>query len=157
MRGSPASIRTAAVTAAICAVALGGGCAVPQLEVTVDPSDAMVFVDSTQAHRSEAGRTTLPLSYYGTTSVSGRQTKGDDDEFISLFDETRRVTVNEPFSPWLFPLDFFLEIAAYPFQDSDYTHAVHIELSERPPIVDRVSAADLQEIRSRARRALLDR
>lgn len=156
MNGSLASIRTVAMVATICSVMVCAGCANPRIAITVDPPDSLVFVDSRSVPRSADGSTVLPLSYYGTMSVSGRQAKSDN-EFIVLFDQTKKVTVDEPFSPWLFPLDFLLEVATYPFQDSDYIHSVHIELADRPPIVDRATPENLQPIRARAKRALLDR
>ena len=69
------------------------------------------------------------------------------------------VTIDEPFSPWLFPFDFVLECLTYPFVSSElrYAHRIEIELQRRPEVPRGIHPRNLAAILARAKRAREER
>ena len=143
-------------------LALGGlpaSCAVPEFDIRPTPADAVMFVDGSHVpHRKNdpVPGARVPLRYYGTTTISARQRPKIDNPDKRL-DERRQVVVNEPFTPWIFPFDFFLEAFTYPFRDQTYGHRIVLDLKPRPPLVSGVTLRDFDAICERARRAVLER
>ncbi|MCB9877583.1 MAG: hypothetical protein H6835_08300 [Planctomycetes bacterium] len=84
------------------------GCAGPQLHID-NPGRDDLFVDGTAMPAIEHG--TLGFRYYGT--VRWRALPRDDGEGVPRFDRlaaSGEIEVEAPVSPWLFPLDFPLEL-----------------------------------------------
>jgi hypothetical protein len=127
------------------------GCAVPLLEIAVHPADARVYVDG---RRARAGVVRLP--YYGTTVVSGQEAAGGESG-ITRSDDRSSVTTLEPYSPWLFPLDFLLEVATYPFNPDRYEHLVRVDLPVRSPVESGTRPGSVDPIRQRGKLALIER
>jgi hypothetical protein len=101
--------------------------------------------------------TRLPLPYYGTTTLTLRPPVRL--RRAAAYDATRlEQTIVEPFSPWLFPLDFVLEALTHPFAGAArYTHQVAIALEPRPAPVGGSAPRDDLAIRERAEAARLAR
>ena len=140
---------------------LGGlllaGCEAPQLVVHVSPEDSQVYVDGQAAGRSE-GEVVVkaPLSYYGKVAVSAQVNPRVDDEGPGYREERRLVPVHPPFTGWLFPFDFLLEIARHPFDDH-YQKRVDLTLERRTLLVAGIGDPDSEAILARAREAQLER
>ncbi len=114
----------------------------------------------------------MPMRYYGTTRLSARRPavsergdpamseKGEKDESLTVdwLELRQDVTIDEPFSPWLFPFDFVLECVTYPFAaDLRYAHRTTIELQKRPEVIDGILPRDHDATRARAKRAREER
>ena len=155
------------------------GCAQPELAIRVEPTGTWVFVDgefaspgreATGARAADAPNYErapkyvepfdheMPLRYYGAVRLSGRQPATEDSLTVDWLERRAEVTIDEPFTPWLFPLDFVLECVTYPFvADSRYAHRTSVELEKRPEVMGGVRPRDLTAISTRARRAREER
>jgi hypothetical protein len=132
------------------------GCVQPRLDVLTEPANALVYVDGRAVGRKEPGAAVVvPLRYYGTTALHGREPP--DQPPAELLDQRQTITVEEPFSPWLFPLDFLLETMTFPFQTDRYQHRATLELGPRTQLVDGIPPRNLGAIQEAARRAVLER
>jgi hypothetical protein len=154
----------AGVTVALVCTALGCtalacttlGCARPTLELRTDPVTAEVYVDGRRVARGgRGGAAKMPLRYYGTTAILGRGAAGSDAP--ELLDRRVSVTFAEPYSAWLFPVDFLLEVATFPFQSGRYEHRIEIALEARPELVGGIRPRNLGAIEQTARGAVLER
>jgi hypothetical protein len=178
------SVQVHAASRLVGAVALAGfalaGCAEPELAIRVKPTGVWVYVDgefTSPGREPEAARALdepkydrlpeyiepfdheMPLRYYGTTRLSARMPATQGTRSIDWLEQAEDVTIDEPFSPWLFPLDFVLECLTYPFVDADarYAHRVTIELQRRPRVIQGIEPRDLPTISTRAKRAREER
>ncbi len=129
------------------------GCATPNLVATAAPPESTVYVDGRQT--GERGHASLALGYYGHVAVSAAVDPAPERERDYL-EELRLVPVPAPFSRWLFPLDFFLEVATYPFWDP-YSHRVDLVLEPRTLLEPGVPDPNAEAIRARARQARFER
>ncbi len=128
------------------------GCAQPKLSIRVEPTGTWVYVDGefTSPGREQTSTAStidapkyerapkyvepfdheMSLRYYGTTRLSARRPatseRGEKDESFTVdwMDRRQDVTIDEPFSPWLFPFDFVLECLTYPFVSSEVRYAL---------------------------------
>ena len=174
-----AAIRLVGVAVALAGCALSG-CAEPELAIRVQPTGTWVYVDgefTSPGREPEAPRTLdapkydrlpeyiepfdheMPLRYYGTTRLSARMPPTGESRSIDWLEQRQDVTIDEPFSPWLFPLDFVLECLTYPFvaADTRYAHHVTVELQRRPEVLRGIEPRDLPTISTRAKRAREER
>ncbi len=127
------------------------GCAGPSLEVATDPADAELFVDGRQA----ADGKPLPFRYYGGILLEVEPLM-KDGELLHLGLQ-RTVSVNEPVTPWVFPLDFALELMLRPFTGAD-DQSVTLGLTENPTrVLEGLEPPGAEDIRARSYRARVDR
>jgi hypothetical protein len=78
------------------------------------------------------------------------------DRLTDYLEERRFVPVPVPYSRWLFPVDFFLEVASYPFRDP-YHHEVNLALKPRVVLPPGTADPQAEAIRDRALGARLQR
>ena len=160
--------RTVAILGLLALGVLPAGCAVPEFDIRPAPANAVVYVDGSRVARRKDDPlpgARVPLRYYGTFTVGARQLQNiaqpDADPVAAparRLDERQKVVVDEPFTPWIFPFDFFLEAFTYPFRNLTYRRRIVLELPPRPPLVGGLTLRSLVEaIRERARRAVLER
>lgn len=148
----------AAVTKALALTlpALLAACGVSTVTVTTTPRDAVVWMDGREVRPSTpGGAIETPRRYYGTTKIHSRQPGSMREE--ELFDLHHRLVADEPFSPWLFPLDFLLEAVTLPWNNDRYQQSVTLELRARPTPIGGVRPRNLAAFRDRARQAVLAR
>ena len=127
------------------------GCAGPSLEVATDPADAELFVDG----RLTAAGEPLPFRYYGDILLHAEPPM-EDGEFRHL-GLRQTVSVSEPVTPWVFPLDFLAEVIMRPFTGAE-DQSVTLGLSENPTrVLEGLEPAGAQGIRARSFRARADR
>ncbi|MEE9126143.1 MAG: hypothetical protein V3U11_03300 [Planctomycetota bacterium] len=129
------------------------GCATPALIATAGPPDSTVYVDGRAA--GYHGFADVPLHYYGEVEVSARVNLRYD-RHTDYLEQHRLVPVPVPYSRWLFPVDFFLEAASYPFTDP-YHHQVNLALKPRVVLAPGTADPDAEAVRDRALRARLQR
>ena len=133
----------------ICAILTG--CAGPSLEVATDPADAELFVDG----RLTAAGEPLPFRYYGDILLHAEPPM-EDGEFRHL-GLRQTVSVSEPVTPWVFPLDFALELMLRPFTGAD-DQSVTLGLTENPTrVLEGLEPPGAEDIRARSYRARVDR
>lgn len=133
-------------------------CAAPQVEIETAPDAPRVFVDGMQVG---SGTVRQPLPYYGTIEVRTVPRPApveQDDPPPPRAEVVTQFTVPEPFSPWLFPLDFVLEtLFEAPFRDEP-AHRLAVELPEAPPpAVTGFRPPRLEELRARGRASVVER
>ena len=130
------------------------GCAVPEIRIHAEPEASVPFLDG-QALPPVVKDVPLPAPYYGTARVGARMP--GDLPGRRRRDQTVEAVLEEPISPWLFPLDFVLEVLTYPFRGDRYSTYVAIELPERPEILPGVTPREMPAIRARAEAARRER
>ena len=69
-------------------------------------------------------------------------------------DHLGSVAVPEPVTPWIFPLDFFVEIATYPFRYDSYQRTVSVQLPRLKTTVPGTQPRGFEALRARAEEAL---
>ncbi|GAB4155151.1 MAG: hypothetical protein Fur0037_23630 [Planctomycetota bacterium] len=109
------------------------------------PAGSEVLVDGRREERS-----ILPARYFGTVVVDALPVATGDALGTFTRGPGRRSTmVGEPVSPWLFPLDFLLELAARLFGT---TREVRIEasLEDEPERVVGFPPSGMDQVRGRA-------
>ena len=126
---------------------IAGACTAPTLDVSARPDDARVVVDGRQRD-AEAFPADAP--YYGTydlLAVEPLRAPGPDEPQPGTV--RSRLTIDEPFSPWLFPVDFVLEVIT---QDWTATprHATRLEIEPSVPPEDDDAERDALRARARA-------
>ncbi len=132
-------------------------CQAPQLWVQAAPAGSTVYIDGQAASRKPGeALVKVPLAYYGKVAVAAQVHPRVDDEGPGYREERRLVPVHPPFSGWLFPFDFLLEIARHPFDDH-YEKRVDLILERRTLLVPGIGDPDSEAIRTRAREAQLER
>lgn len=131
-------------------------CEVPTMVIQTSPRDALVWIDGRAVFREEpGGEIESRRAYYGTTLVHSRQAGALRDE--QLVDLHHRLHADEPFTPWIFPFDFILEVITLPFSSDRYRYTVDLQLPPRKTLVSGKQPPDLLEMRDRARKAVLAR
>jgi hypothetical protein len=112
-------------------VAALAACRGPSLVIEAQPSDARIFVDGREVG---AGRAVLAPTYYGAhrlAAVPPAPGPGPQDASAPEWRAAERTAVlREPVTPWLFPLDFPLELLAQLWQGPP--DPVPLELEPRP-------------------------
>ncbi|MBK8978521.1 MAG: hypothetical protein IPM29_21705 [Planctomycetes bacterium] len=152
------------------AVALLGitACGTPQWRVDVAaPAGTQLLRDG---RATSAAALEGPIPYYGTAELTAVPPPAPDDAPVGsspLPWRTDRVlvTIEEPVSPWLFPLDFLVELASWPFGPADDVVATGVlrpapRAAPAPPAAGAAPLEDDAEIaalRARARRAVTAR
>jgi hypothetical protein len=91
-----------------------GACAAPRWQAAAEPIEAGLIVDGALRR---ASRIDEPIPYYGVVELSAVPPIGatSSDGLNPLAATRGRLTLEAPVSPWLFPLDFFVEMARTPF------------------------------------------
>ena len=126
-------------------------CAAPSLTVATDPADAELFVDGRLAADGEP----LPFRYYGRILIQLEPPMEDGE--LRLLGLQRTVSVNEPVTPWVFPLDFALELMLRPFTGPG-DQSVTLGLTENPTrVLEGFEPTGAEDIRARSSRARVDR
>jgi hypothetical protein len=154
---TPSSTGHARVVASLVVAGLfagsGAGCTGPGTHID-NPAGHVCFVDG----RHETA-TDLPFRYYGTSRVDAlpADTKGRPD-----WDRQPASQVVEhpaPASPWLFPLDFPIELVRRVWSGRE-DRTVVIELAPTPPeqrVLPEVRPTGLDAVEERARQARIAR
>lgn len=132
-------------------VGVASACAGPSLEVTATPAAARIYVDG---RRAGTGAAAQPNTYYGTHTIAAAPPLLRDPRTDELapprWRATRRtVVVAEPVTPWIFPLDFAVELATLPWRRPDPT--AHLELQPYEVRADEPIAGSLRERAAAAR------
>lgn len=128
-----------------------GACTGPTLTVRVEPGESNLFVDG---RRHPGGE--LPFRYYGDVRLQVEPPIEEGSEFRYLGVE-RMVEVNEPVTPWLFPLDFGLELILRGFNGAG-DDSVDLALGESPTrVIEGLEPAGAEEVRARSARARTSR
>jgi hypothetical protein len=148
----PPGLRFPAAAAAGLAAALAlCGCESPRWQVEAAPPEASVFVDGRvrPGHPIEG-----PIPYYGVVDLAAvpafRERPARRAERAAL-------RIDEPVTPWLFPLDFFVESAVALFEP-DPVRSASLELEERDDLPARGDAPpDAETFAARARAAATTR
>jgi hypothetical protein len=137
---------------ALCAL-LAAGCSGPTTYVE-NPDSNPFYVDG----RAES-RTELPFRYYGTSQIDMVPADGPRGPDFGRRTERRAVAMPLPASPWLFPLDFPIELVSWLFAGQTEP-TVTIEPPQIAP-KDRVSAdykpVGLELVTERALQARISR
>jgi hypothetical protein len=143
--------RTLLAVAAACLPA----CAEPSWHVGAEPAGARLFVDGRHRHPSPQ---TGKIPYYGTAEiaavppVAARDADGHRQAIAR-----GKLVIDEPVTPWLFPLDFVFEMARLPFVDDPVPTLV----MTAPPRLDESARGEaprgLEDFLVRARRAAVER
>jgi hypothetical protein len=130
----------------------GAACAGPSFHLDA-PAAAQTFVDGRRS-----APTIRPVPYYGTCVVDALPRL--DGARARDFSHTHSRTIvefREPVTPWLFPLDWPLELLGRVFS-APKVYAVRAELADNPtPLAVGYLPSDLQEIRDRALAARAER
>lgn len=89
-------------------------CAAPRWQAAAEPSSAGLIVDGVLR---SANRIDEPVPYYGVVELSAVPPIGatSSDGQSPLAATRGQLAIEPPVSPWLFPLDFFVEMARSPF------------------------------------------
>jgi hypothetical protein len=82
--------------------ALLAGCAAPSLSVEASPPQARVFLDGDYVG---AGAVRVPLAYYGVVDCAAVEPVPRSPAQPPAAHARAEVRVDEPVTPWLFPLD----------------------------------------------------
>jgi hypothetical protein len=118
--------------AALLAIGALTACSGPALLVEAQPPEARIYVDGRERG---AGRIALAPTYYGThrlAAVPPAPGPGPGSDHAPEWRATEgSAPLPEPVSPWLFPLDFPLEILAGLWRAEPAP--VRLELAPRPP------------------------
>ena len=131
-------------------------CGVPTVAVTTTPADAVVWIDGRRVRpATPGGPIKVRRDYYGTTSIHSRQPGSMRED--ELFDLHHQLRADEPYSPWIFPVDFLLEAMTLPWSPDRYEQRVSLELQARPTPIGGVRPRNLTAFRERARQAVLAR
>ena len=105
-------------------------CAAPTLCVTAEPADAELFVDS---KFRGLGDLDTRLPYYGTIRATLAPSILDESD---RRDGRASLEVDEPVTPWLFPLDFVLELAGLTLGwIDDSEHHLEIRAGDREDVI----------------------
>lgn len=106
-------------------------CAAPTLHVDAEPAKSELFIDG----RFEGlGEHEMRLPYYGTASIY--LMPPFDPGTPPRTDTRATVTVDEPISPWFFPLDFLLEMGGIGIGwIEDERHEIRVANDPRTDIV----------------------
>lgn len=131
------------------------GCAGPQLHIN-NPDDHQVFLDGRRTNAES-----LPFRYYGTSRWATLP-QIPEVNGVPTFDRsphTESIAIVAPSSPWLFPLDFPLEVMHWLFVgQSDQT--VTVTAPSKPPkqrIGQQIAGEKLSQLSARARQARIAR
>jgi hypothetical protein len=130
-----------------------GACAAPQLTVSTKQPHAALFVDGRAAG---TGTVATPLPYYGTLAASAVRPRPADRPEEPIGAVRAALRVPEPVSPWLFPLDFVLEVASAPFRTDRHEFVLDVP-REPSTIVAGLEPPRLEELRLRAAQARVQR
>jgi hypothetical protein len=96
---------------------LAAACAGPSMTVTATPAEARVYVDG---RHTGAGEVTLPNAYYGVHAVyAAPPLLAGDLEPPKWQARRQTVALAEPATPWIFPLDFVVELATSPWRQAE--------------------------------------
>ncbi len=130
---------------------LTAGCSGPSLSVTTEP-DATLLVDGRVTPQDEP----ITFVYYGERLLQAEPEAEEHERFRYLRAE-RRVTVPEPVTPWVFPLDFLVELIIQPFAGTAH-QSVTLQLPENPnQVLQGVEPPGAEQVRARGRRARVER
>ena len=144
--------RSALVLSALVLWSLGA-CAAPQVTITTEPPESRLFVDGREAAASQV---TMPLPYYGTLGATALRKRPPDQADAPIAVVRADLPLEEPVSPWLFPLDFVLEVASAPFRESRHDFVIEVPEPVRA-IVPGLESPRLEELRLRAAQARVHR
>ena len=151
--------RATTTTLLLVLAAFGAACRAPGPELAIDnPDGERVFIDGRLVLGQEGGdvvtTAVLPFRYYGATRwdvlPNLREANG-----IPVFDkrpESVEVELPPPSSPWLFPLDFPLELLNRLF-DGPNDVRITAKAKDAPRVMDTISQEAVNELSERARAA----
>jgi|GEM_PF-5772197 len=143
--------------------AFGAACRAPGPELAIEnPDGERVFIDGRlvlgQGGDDDATTAVLPFRYYGATRwdvlPNLREANG-----IPVFDKrpaSVEVELPPPSSPWLFPLDFPLELINRLF-DGPNDARITAKAKDAPRVMDAISQEAVNELSERARAARSER
>ena len=90
----------------------------PTYHAVAEPADTELFVDGRTAGTEPIVR---PIPYYGAVDLA---VLPDADRYeIERTSARELLLIDEPVTPWIFPLDFFAEMAMSPFLDDTVVEA----------------------------------
>lgn len=139
--------------AAVCAAAVSlvvAACGVPRLRVETPDAEAPVYLDGRLAGH---GRVDTQAAYYGRVEIEVAPPK---DAPLSTLAARALVAVDEPVTPWIFPLDLPVEWLRWMLEGPVSVRA-RLALRRRTPPVEGVVPPEVFQLRRRARNALLER
>jgi hypothetical protein len=129
---------------------LTAGCSGPSLSVTTEPN-ATLLVDGRVTPQDEP----ITFRYYGNSLLEA-EPETEDGRFPYLRAELT-VTISEPFTPWVFPFDFLVEVLFHPFVGTGHQSAT-LQLPENPNLgAEGVEPPGADEVRARGQRARVNR
>jgi hypothetical protein len=129
----------------------GAACRGPSVAFVAPQEQAGLYVD---AQRLPAGVRSGPLPYYGTAAID--VVVPDADAMLPMRHGYETAELPEPVTPWLFPLDFVVELVSAPWRERDLTVRVS-EPAARPPVVAKRPYPRAGELMARARAARVQR
>ena len=151
-----ASARRSVLALGCAWLAMIASCAGPRLRVESEPPSASILLDGEPLRPNKKKKESdVPLPYYGAMVIDAVPPLPRPGAPSDLMATRRIVRVDEPITPWLFPLDLPLEIVTYPFRAD--TTEVRVELDRRPPLTPGEYLPSTDEVRTRARRAQVER
>ncbi|MGE0145513.1 MAG: hypothetical protein AB7I19_19880 [Planctomycetota bacterium] len=148
------SSKTARSLLAVAAASLAA-CAEPSWHVGAEPEGARLFIDGRHRYPSPQ---TGKIPYYGTAeitavpAVAARDADGHRREIAR-----GKLVIDEPVTPWLFPLDFVFEMARLPFVDDPVPTLMMTAPPRQDESVRGEAPRGLEDFLARARRAAVER
>ncbi|MEO6596242.1 MAG: hypothetical protein ABIP94_15950 [Planctomycetota bacterium] len=145
-------MQTPIFPACLLAALAAAACTGPSLHID-NPDAHRVFIDGVEQTTPE-----LKFRYYGTTRWDAQPAPEDGRPDWSLQPASELVAVPEPASPWLFPLDFPLELLRRAVRGREDTTAA-IALPATPPeqLLSAEAAPSLLQVTERALQARISR
>ncbi len=122
------------------------------MAVRTEPANAILFVDGQRTSDAEP----LPFRYYGHLLLQVEPPIGERDEFTHVGAQ-RLVAVNEPVTPWIFPLDLVAELVQRGFAGTD-DQSVTLSLTENPTrVVVGLEPEGTEDLRARSANSRISR
>ncbi len=131
---------------------LATGCSAPELELRSSPEGTRIYLDGSYAGTDELRR---ELPYYGSMAIDGlppRQEPGGPA--YAGFRHVLRI--DPPANPWLFPLDFLIEIGTWALT-TEQPHRAEVSARELEAVLVVGESPDLAGLRMRGMAARVER
>ncbi len=127
-------------------------CAAPTIRVETEPATSSFYLD---AKAAGAGLVERDIPYYGVVSLTAVPNAPHDQR---LREARGRLEIREPWSPWLFPFDFFLEVGSAALGQLPTEYEMQLDPIPREVVpVEGIRPPRLEELRLRAQSMAAER